>query len=269
MERRLAHEFRVSGRTLTGAAMVYGDTSPDFNERFLPGAFGEVRTVPINLQHDSSIVLVRDAQLTDSPRELRVRADLRPGSAALDLVRRGALNGFSIEFHAKAERRDAGVRVVERAELTGLALVDRGAYPGATVEVRARSGRTVRQRIPSGRNLGCQCSGDDCSFARFELPELGEMIGRAFYEGWTRAMLAPRMYGKPIGALTAAQKADVAGHGPQGPGRRRRVDSGSEGRRRRDGSGHSRAAASPGGCRHLRHAVSFAVCRDLAGRDGG
>ena len=157
-EHRAGCEFRVAGRTLSGVAMRYGDVSPDFRERFVPGAFGEVRTVDVNLQHDSALVAVRGAVLTDSPRELRVRADLPEGSAALALVKRGALNGFSIEFHARAERREAGVRVVERADLTGLALVDRGAYPGATAEVRARSGRRLRSKVPYDASLlACEC----------------------------------------------------------------------------------------------------------------
>ena len=190
IERREGLEFRVQGRTLSGRALVYGDVSPDFNERFLPGAFGEVRTIPINLQHDPAIIVAPDALLTDTPRELRVRADLPEGSAALTLIRRGALSGFSIEFHAKAERRDAGIRVVERAELTGLALVDRGAYPESTAEVRARSGRTMRQRIPSGKNLGCRCSGAACKFARFAQGALDDAIAEGFREGIEDVILA-------------------------------------------------------------------------------
>ena len=76
-------------------------------------------------------------QLTDGPQALEVRAELAEGAAALELVKRGALRGFSIEFHAVAERRDGGIRVIERATLSGLALVDKPSYPGATVEVRA------------------------------------------------------------------------------------------------------------------------------------
>ena len=214
VERRLAPEFRVAGRTLSGVAMRYGDVSPDFRERFEPGAFGEVRTIPINLQHDPDLVVAPAAMLTDSPRELRVRADLPEGSAALQLVRRGALNGFSVEFLARSERREGGVRVVERAELSGLALVDRGAYRGATAEVRARSGRTLRQRIPAGVNLGCRCSGVQCRFARIT----GEAMQEAFSEAWNEAteILAVRSnYGNPLaskslGSLRAAVDDDGA-----------------------------------------------------------
>ena len=134
-ERRYA-AFRVAGRTLSGVAMRYGDVSPGHRERFVPGAFGEIRPLPVNLQHDASMIVVPEAALTDTARALEVRADLPEGSAALSLVKRGALNGFSIEFDALEEHREAGIRVITRAALTGLALVDRGAYPGAVAEVR-------------------------------------------------------------------------------------------------------------------------------------
>ena len=139
-ERRYA-DFRVAGRTLSGTALRYGDIAPEFRERFEPGAFGDVpATLPVNLQHDAAIIVVPEAILVDGPRELSVRADLPEGSAALALVRRGALTGFSIEFRAQDERREAGVRVVSRAELRGIALVDKGAYPNSRAEVRAANG---------------------------------------------------------------------------------------------------------------------------------
>ena len=203
VEHRAGLEFRIAGRTLSGVAMRYGDVSPDFRERFEPGAFGTVpATIPVNLQHDSAIVVAERAVLADSPRELRVRADLPEGSAALKLVRRGALSGFSIEFNAHSERREAGIRVIERAALTGLALVDSGAYPGATAEVRARRGRTLRQRIPANTNIGCRCSGVTCKFARIT----GEAMQEAFTKAWDDAVevLAVRSsYGAPLASKSA------------------------------------------------------------------
>ena len=144
VERRYA-DFRVAGRTLSGRALVYGDVAPQFRERFVPGAFQDLpSTMAVNLQHDASLVVV-DAMLADGPRSLDVRADLPEGSAVIDLVRRGALRGFSIEFRALQERAEAGVRVIEQAVLTGLAVVDRPAYPGSVAEVRA--GRDGRRRL--------------------------------------------------------------------------------------------------------------------------
>ena len=85
-ERRYA-AFRVAGRTLSGTALVYGDVSPDFRERFVPGAFGpEIRALPVNLQHDPTLIVVDAAALIDGPRALEIRADLPEGSAALDIV---------------------------------------------------------------------------------------------------------------------------------------------------------------------------------------
>ena len=179
-EHRAGAEFRVQGRTLSGVVLRYGDIAPDFGERFLPGAFGDVREIAVNLQHDPTLIVAERAALADSPRSLDVRADLPEGSAALALVRRGALSGFSIEFRARAERRDAGVRVVEKAELTGLALVDRGAYPLSKAEIRAKSGRTMRARIPGKRRMACECLGKSACGVRFPDDVLDEGLSEAF-----------------------------------------------------------------------------------------
>lgn len=145
IEHRFA-AFRVAGRTLTGRALVYGDVAPEFRERFEAGAFGEVPpAMPLNLQHDSALIVVPDAALTDGARSLEVRADLPEGSAALSLVRRGALTGFSIEFRSQSERVEGGIRVIERAELSGLALVDTPAYRESAAEVRGRP--AARRRL--------------------------------------------------------------------------------------------------------------------------
>ena len=205
IEHRLSPEFRIAGRTLSGRALAYGDVADmgAFRERFVPGAFGEVGRIEINLQHDRALVIARDALLTDSPRELRVRADLPEGSAALALVKRGALNGFSIEFNPRSERREAGVRIVERADLVGLALVDRGAYPESTAEVRARRGRTLRQRIPSDRSIGCQCSGVTCKFAEITSVAMQEMIDSAMSEVTAEILAVRGSYGTPLASKSA------------------------------------------------------------------
>ena len=179
-EVRAGCEFRVAGRTLSGRVMTYGDISPEHRERFLSGAFGPAPSAPLNIQHDRNMIVLGagDYALTDTERELRIRAELSPGSAALELVRRGALNGYSVEFHARAERREAGVRIIEQAALVGIGLVDQPAYPDSLAEVRrgggggrgSRGGRlgSFRGRIPIGKRLSCRCGPGNCTQAIFK-----------------------------------------------------------------------------------------------------
>ena len=179
-EHRAGCELRVSGRTLSGTVLRYGDLSPEHRERFAPGAFAPVPAVPLNLQHDRTIVLMPAERyaLIDSERALEVRAELPADSAALKLVRRGALNGFSVEFHSRSETRESGVRVIERAELVGVALVDEPSYPESAAEIRRRGGGggrgsrggrrgTFRGRVKAGRKVDCRCAPGDCLEALF------------------------------------------------------------------------------------------------------
>ena len=164
-------EVRVQGRNLSGVLMPYGTVAvvDGVREMFRAGAFAPVPAVlDVNLQHDADIVMVKGAVLTDTDVELRVNAELREDSAASRLVRRGALKGLSVEFAAKREAMVNGVRVVELAKLAGAGLVDQGAYPAATVEVRAK-GRTVKGVFPGWQKRAeCRCQGDDCEAVVFD-----------------------------------------------------------------------------------------------------
>ena len=215
-EVRAGCEFRVAGRTLSGRVMTYGDISPEHGERFLPGAFGPAPSAPLNIQHDRNMVVLGagDYVLSDTPRALEIRAELPAGSAAIKLVRRGALNGYSVEFHARQERREAGVRVIERAALVGIGLVDAPSYPASKAEVRARSGRTLRQRIFANRNLGCQCAAATCKWARLVAEPLREAIEEAFQEA-TEILAVRSNYGTPLasksrGSVRATMDGDDA-----------------------------------------------------------
>ena len=187
-EVRAGLEFRVAGRTLTGRVMTFGDISPEYRERFLPGAFGPEPSAPLNIQHDRNMVVLDAGNyaLTDTGRALEIRAELSPGSAALSLVRRGALNGYSVEFHARAERRESGVRIIEQSALVGIGLVDQPSYPESIAEVRrgggggrgARGGRlgTFRGSIPASKALQCQCGPKGCFSALFKQKALRGVV---------------------------------------------------------------------------------------------
>ena len=127
--------FAADGRTVTGVALPYGVVSPTHRERFEAGAFGAPATVPLNLLHDETVA-VGDARLDDGPRALRFEADIPAGGAVSRLVRDGVVRGASIEFHARGEHREGGIRVVTAADLVGIALVGRPSYP-TPIEVRA------------------------------------------------------------------------------------------------------------------------------------
>ena len=133
-----------------GIAIRYGDeaTLPGFRERFEAGAFGDVGALDViaNVQHDRGRPLARTGggglTFTDEATALRAGLDLpatRDGEDAAALLRRGVLRGFSLEFRVDAERFEAGVRIVERAALRGLALVDRPAYGESLAAIAERA----------------------------------------------------------------------------------------------------------------------------------
>ena len=179
-------ELRAEGRTLEGEAIVYGDvaTFPWGHERIEPGAFAPLGDVILNRQHKRDTPLARTGggglELIDSPEALRIRASLPETQAANDtltLVREKVLRGLSIEFHALAERFEGDLRIIEKARLVGVGVVDDPQYAQSLVEARARGRlRTIRGRIPAKKRLECRCSPGDCTEALFESGALDEAI---------------------------------------------------------------------------------------------
>ena len=144
LERRYV-ELRHDGRRLTGTAVRYGDTAalPWGRERFEAGAFAPLGDVILNAAHDRSRPLARTGggglDLEDGAEALAIAATLpetREADDTLTLVRAGVLRGLSVEFRAVAERLEAGVRVIERAKLSAVAVVDTPAYPQSEIEAR-------------------------------------------------------------------------------------------------------------------------------------
>ena len=128
-------------------------------------------TASLNLQHDREHVIAEQPEsltFSESPRGLSLRAQLRPDSAEARLVARRALQGFSVEFVALDETQDRGMRVITRAHLAGVALVDRGSYD-TSVELRARMRKAwFTATIPTRSEMSCRCQGPECSSVRFE-----------------------------------------------------------------------------------------------------
>ena len=213
-------ELRQQGRTLTGTAIKYGDIAvmPWGKEKFEPGAFGSMvhADVILNSQHDRSTPLARTGggglTLSDSPSALIIRADLPDTQAAndvLELVRRKVLRGLSIEFKATAERQENDLRIIERADLFGCAVVDKPAYPQASIAARAkkgrkRSGRTVRAEIPIGKPLSCECAPQGSTHIEFSSEAVDNIFNEKLFEKGSKQIVAAYLenYSSPLASTS-------------------------------------------------------------------
>ena len=219
MERRPGGELRAEGRRLSGIVLAYGDVSPTHRERFEPGALDTAGPIPLNLQHDrmQAVAWAPDGglELRQDRDAIRMVATLPPIPAAdraLAMVRAGDLSGLSVEFHPEAERREGGLRVIERARLSGIGIVRAPSYEASRVEARARSGRTLRGRVPYDRALACECiaqSGPGSGGACVPLVKLQQAVGegianairQAAEGGDGRDVLAVyKDYSRPLGS---------------------------------------------------------------------
>ena len=149
----------LEGTVVTYGEIAFGDYGP---ERFEPGSL-EYGDCILNIQHkrDRPIARTPDTlRLTDTETSLTLRADLpetREGTDALTMVRNRILQGLSVEFRAIQERLEAGVRVITRARLTGIGLVDSPSYEGSRVEARSIKGATLSFSVDYGLVLQCEC----------------------------------------------------------------------------------------------------------------
>lgn len=140
-------EFRADGGTLEGVAVRYGDTARigPFSEEFRTGSFaGRFEDVIVNLQHDRGRPVARSGaglELRDGADALRASIampDTSYAREARELVDARILRGLSVEFRVLTEEWRGDHRIINTAELTGLALVDRPAYPESTIAERMR-----------------------------------------------------------------------------------------------------------------------------------
>ena len=130
--------------TVEGVVVRYGDVSPAFNESIDAGAFGDLKSadVIVNHQHVREQPLARTGSgltLTDSDADLRASIELpdtQLGRDVATLVRSGVLQGLSTEFYISEFAIRSGLTHVTAAKLTGLAVVDRPAYPDSRIGLR-------------------------------------------------------------------------------------------------------------------------------------
>ncbi|MDE0032112.1 MAG: HK97 family phage prohead protease [Deltaproteobacteria bacterium] len=150
-ERRFAElRYDAERGLIEGVAMRYGDRARigPFSEEFRAGAL-TFNDIIVNLQHDRSKPVARTGaglELRDSATELRVAITLPDtvhAREARELVAARIMRGFSVEFRAETDRWEGEHRIVERASLLGLAIVDRPAYSDSTIAERMQHSRDL------------------------------------------------------------------------------------------------------------------------------
>lgn len=146
-------ELRGDGRTVFGLVAPYGEQSAPvlidgarMPEVFSVGAFAKSirergRKAKLNVRHDEERVVGLPVELRDTPSGVSGAfhlVDSYDADEALDEVRQGILDSFSVEFVSVRDRVAAGVRHVTEAALIAVALVSAPAYATADlVGVRA------------------------------------------------------------------------------------------------------------------------------------
>ena len=134
---------------LFGTLIEYEKRASDRAEMFLSNSLEWAENgVVVNLQHDRAQIITRvipelrgNLVVIDSPLPDTARA-----RDAATLIRDGTLTGMSLEFAAKQENRNAGIRQISKARLTGAAIVDSASYPG-TLEMRQKDVKKTPRRL--------------------------------------------------------------------------------------------------------------------------
>ena len=132
-------DSRQSPGLLTGTLMTYETRARDRAELFSTGAFRwPADGFNVNAQHDRKRAIVRVVPFVEGGM-VKIAAPLpntTAGRDAAENIRAGVYTGLSVEFQSELEKRDAGLRRIEKALLAGAALVDVPSYGESVVEVR-------------------------------------------------------------------------------------------------------------------------------------
>lgn len=161
VERRSGVEVRIDPEagTVEGLALRYGDvaTVGGLRETFAAGSVRVADAIPLNVDHDRGRTCARSPDsLTVTAGEDAVTFTANPvGLAGEDLralIRAGVATGVSVEFEPVRESRATTpdgfpLRVIEQADLVGLAVTvgENPAYGDTSVSARSGSAKRVRR----------------------------------------------------------------------------------------------------------------------------
>ena len=149
-------EFRsISTGIIEGVVIPYGQRAAvgGFTEEFTAGSI-RFQDVIVNLQHDRRRPLARTQGgllLIDSPEELRAKitlSDTADGRDVRTLIKDKVLRGLSAEFVTVEDEWRGSHRRILSATLSGIGIVDTGAYAGATLQ-------EVRESVGGNPDLEC------------------------------------------------------------------------------------------------------------------
>ena len=139
-------ESRQSPGRLSGILVPYGKRANDRPEMFEPNSlYWPDEGIVIREMHNRLNPIVKVLPFVEGS-ELRIDAVLPDTQRARDVATsmKGDLplySGLSVEFHPERETRRGGLRIIQKALLTGGGLVDIPAYREATAEVRQQEKR--------------------------------------------------------------------------------------------------------------------------------
>ena len=137
--------YEADKRQISGTALTYGDRANigSLVETFERNSIQLDDVVMLNVQHNRGRPLARfpdgGLALELTSQGLEVRATLPETTEAndtIELIRNKVLTGLSIEFRAVADRVVGTTRRIQEAIVSGIAVVDRPAYPDSTITAR-------------------------------------------------------------------------------------------------------------------------------------
>ena len=151
IEYRYVSAVEAEGRTIAGRLVKYNEVIELRNrgrEKYAVQCFDPIpRAVFVNKQHVRSDVLAK-ANIIDSSEELRMEAKLPITNICddvLTMIKEEVLNGLSIEFRAVKLLWDGRCRIVEKAVLCGIGIVDIPAIQGTEISTRSAKPQSLRR----------------------------------------------------------------------------------------------------------------------------
>lgn len=198
-------ELRAEGRTVRGVVIEYGAVG-DRLERFEPRALEPVGDTWFDIGHDRSRILAwRGAGLrfehSDAALVMEATLPKNPlADFALDEIRSGRRRGLSMEMKVVRDRteRQTGVRVIERARMPGVGLVQGPSFPSSQVlEVRRKLGPPISGRLALEKPISCRCR-DGCDTVRIGADAFRDAIEAVRNAERTISLFLTNAYGTPL-----------------------------------------------------------------------